>query len=525
MTKGFSSWRVGPLAPAGTLVVLFLLLGVGERPAQAAKRRVGVALNGPHASTVHDALRVALKHHGFETTSADVAGDTPDAIAAAAKPGKLAAVILGEVRDGGKRLKLRVYGATGDLIGEGSWAEAGGIKKLVAVVERTLWARVGGSLSKARPARGGDKSDKADKGEKEPEGEEAASGEADEPEKGSTYSRSKDAETSSADEGESSRKRKKKHAASDDAEDSGASEAAGAAGTALDLAVGPRFMSRDLSWTPGGTTLHGYTLGFAPSVGALLAWYPAAHVTGGWASNVGVAASIEYTPGLNSDGPMNARYPTSESDYWAGARGRLIFGAGAVQGSLTLGGGQQTFIFHGSATADRNNLGNLPDVKYTYARAGLDVRVTLPAHFALMLGGGYRYVLGAGDQNFLIQAMGYFPSSKFLAFDATAGVGYKFLSMLEARAGFDLRRYQMTAGANTFMASGATDQYLGLSLQLAVMLDGVAAAEGGPTSSHKAAKPAADDASDDASEDKEGSSGPPPEEKGKKKKKGSEDEE
>jgi hypothetical protein len=512
MTKGFSSWRVGPLAAAGTLAVLFFVLGVGEGPAQAAKRRVGVALNGPHASTMHDAIAVALKHHGFETTSADVAGDTPDAIAAAAKPGKLAAVIVGEVRDGGKRLKLRVYGSAGDLIGEGSWAEAGGIKKLVVVVERTLWARVGGSLSKARPAGGGDKSDKSDKAEKEPEGEEAAPG-ADEPEKGSTYSRSKDAETSSAsEEGEPPRKRKKKHAASDDAEDSGASGATGAVGTALDLAVGPRFMSRDLSWSPGGTTLHGYTLGFAPSVGVLLAWYPAAHVTGGWASNIGLAASIEYTPGLVSDGPMNARYPTSESDYWAGARGRLIFGA--VQGALTLGGGQQTFIFHGSATADRNNLGNLPDVKYTYARAGLDVRVTLPANLALMLGGGYRYVLGAGDQNFLIQAMGYFPSSTFLAFDATAGVGYKFLSMLEARAGFDLRRYQMTAGANTFMASGATDQYLGLSLQLAVMLDGVAAGEGGPTSSHKAAKATAGD-------DDEGSSGPPPE----KKKKGSDDEE
>jgi hypothetical protein len=422
---------------------------------------------------------------------------------------------VGEVRDGGKRLKLRVYGATGDLIGEGSWAEAGGIKKLVAVVERTLWARVGGSLSKARPAGGGGKSEKSDKAEKEPEREEAAPAEADEPEKGSTYSRSKDAETSSSEEAEPSRKRKKKHAASEDpeeAEASGATGTTGAAGTALDLAVGPRFMSRNLSWAPGGTALHGYTLGFAPSVGALLAWYPAAHVMGGWASNVGLAASIEYTPGLMSDGPMNARFPTSESDYWAGARGRLIFGA--VQGSLTLGGGQQTFIFHGSATADRTALANLPDVKYTYARVGLDVRVTLPAKLALMLGGGYRYVLGAGDQNFLIQAMGYFPSSKFLAFDATVGVGYKFLSLLEARAGFDLRRYQMTAGANTFMASGATDQYLGLSLQLALLLDGFAAGEGGPTPSHKAAKAASD-------EDEGASEEPPPE----KKKKGADDEE
>src|SRR5207249_3784204 len=136
--------------------------------------------NGPHASAVHDAIAGALKHHGFETASTDLSGDSEGAIAAAAKEGKLASVIVGEVRDGGKRFKLRVYGANGDLIGEGSWSEAGGVKKLVAVVERTLWARIGGSLTKARAA-GGDKgearADKADKAEKaEQGGEEGAAG-------------------------------------------------------------------------------------------------------------------------------------------------------------------------------------------------------------------------------------------------------------------------------------------------------------------------------------------------------------
>jgi hypothetical protein len=514
MTKGFSSWRVGRLAAAGILAVLFFLLCVGEAPAQAAKRRVGVTLNGPHASAVHDGVAVALKHHGFETTSTDLAGDSQDAIASAAKQGKLAAVIVGEVRDGGKRLKLRVYGAAGDLIGEGSWSEAAGIKKLVAVVERTLWARVGGSLSKAR-AGGGDKADKSDKGDKADEGEAEEAAPAGAAEKTPTYSRSKDSDTSAApEESESPRKRKKKHgASSDDAEASeGASHEAGAAGTALDLAVGPRFMSRSLAWSPATPMLRGYSLGFAPSVGALFAWYPAAHFMGGWASNVGLAASIEYTPGLVSEASGGARYPTSESDYWAGARGRLIFGS--VQASLTLGGGQQTFIFHSSGTANRADLASLPDVKYTYARVGVDVRIALPANLALMLGAGYRYVLGAGDQNYLIQTTMYFPNSKFLAFDATAAVGYKFLSMLEARAGFDLRRYQMTAGTNTYMVNSGTDQYLGLWLQIAVLLDGVAAGEGGPATSPKAAKSAAD-------EDEDSSETPPPG----KKKKGSDDEE
>ena len=289
---------------------------------------------------------------------------------------------------------------------------------------------------------------------------------------------------SSSEEGEAPRKhKKKKKGASDEGE---AAEApTGPAATALDVSVGPRFLWRNLTWSPKVPTLSGYSIGHAPGFGAFIAWYPAAHFRGGWVSNVGIATSIEYTPGLVSQTGAGVRYPTSESDYWAGLRGRLIFGPAQV--ALTLGGGQHSFIFHGDGTAAmRQNLADLPDVQYTYARIGVDLRVTLPANFALMVGGAYRHVVSAGDNNFLIQANQYFPSSKFIAFDAMAAVGYKVFSMLEARAGFDLRRYQMTAGTNAYMVTGATDQYVALWLQAALMIDGYRAGEGGPA----AAKPA-----------------------------------
>jgi hypothetical protein len=113
-----------------------------------------------------------------------------------------------------------------------------------------------------------------------------------------------------------------------------------------------------------------------------------------------------------------------------------------------------------------------------------------------MVSGGYRYVLNAGKDGFLIQANSYFPNATFVAFDVSAGVGYRFLSMLEARAGFDLRRYQMTAGTNNSMVSSATDQYSALWFRLAVLLDGVAAGEGGaaalpPRTDRQAEEPAA----------------------------------
>jgi hypothetical protein len=432
---------------------------------------VGISLAGPHASAVHDVVAGVLKHHGFEATSVDLSGDSEQAVAEAASRGRLAAVLVGEVRDGGKRLKLRVHGASGDLIGEGSWSEAGGIKKLEAAVERTLWARVGGSLSKARASGPGGKTEKTEKRGAARESAEEEPPPA--PEKAPTDARSKEAPEAGAgsSEPEAPRKHKKKRAAAEEELEA----PTGAAATALDLAVGPRFLWRRLSWSPPAPALSPYKLDHAPGVGAFIAWYPAAHFRGGWLSNLGVAASAEVTPNLVSQTSDGSRYPTSESDYWGGARGRLVFGA--AQAALTLGGGQQSFIFH-SGAMPREMLGTLPDVQYTYARAGVDLRVVLPAHLSLALGGGYRYVLGAGDTGFLLQEATYFPHSKLTAFDATAGAGYRFLSVLEARAGVDLRRYAMTAGTNTYNVTGATDQYFAVWAQLALLLDGAGAAEG-----------------------------------------------
>ena len=490
MATALSSWLWGRRAVVGALVVLVVV--AGHTSAQAAKRRVGISLNGPHANVVHDAIAATLEQHGFETTSVDLAGESEGAIAQGAKEGKLAAVLTGEVREGGKHLKLRVYGASGDLIGEGSWAEAGGVQKLVAVIERTLWARVGGSLAKARPGA-------ADKGEargqaKDEDQEvradvrEGGRKEAREAEEATPASRAK-AESSDEAESPPPRKRRKKRA---DAEAEAAEEPSGPAGTALDIAVGPRLVSHALVWNPPVQALHDYSLALSPSFGAALAWYPAAHVRSGWPSNLGLATSIEYTPGLVSQTTDGLRFPTTESDYWGGLRGRLI--VGAFQGALTLGGGQHTFILHSDGAAMRSLLMALPDEKYTYVRAGLDLRVALPANFALMLGGGYRYVLSAGDHNYLLQASSYFPNATFLAFDVTAAVAYRFRPMLEARAGFDLRRYQMTAGANNDMVDSATDQYVAFWLQGAVLIDGFAAAEGGPAvSSRKAPGPGADE--------------------------------
>jgi hypothetical protein len=494
MTQMLMSWRVRPRA-ASLVVAGFMLALVSPTVAQAAKRKVGVSVNGMPAGPVRGAISDVLKHHGFEATSPDLSSDADDAIAAAAKQSKLSAVVVGEVREGGKRLKLRVYGATGDLISEGSWHEAGGPKKLANSVERTLWSRVGGALSKAHPAGGG--GDKAERAEREvaQQAEEAprSKKEAAPVEETPTYSRSSESDTpreksEASDDGEAPRKRGKKKRSSDGgaeavARKSGGEESSsGPAGRALDLGVSSRFVMRSLSWT-GASTLSTYSLSPpAPSLGLNVSWYPAAHAMSGWPSNLGVYLGVEYTPGLSSQrkdamtGAI-AKFPTQESDYAGGVQGRLLLGP--VEGALQLGGGQHGFIFRSGAGADRGTLAGLPDVKYTYFRAGLDARIKLPSNLSLQLGGGYRAVLGAGNVNYLLEASGFLPNAKVSGFDGMAAIGYRFLPVLEGRGGFDLRRYVITGGNNASMTTGGVDQYLAFWVQLAVVLDGSGAAAGG----------------------------------------------
>jgi hypothetical protein len=223
-------------------------------------------------------------------------------------------------------------------------------------------------------------------------------------------------------------------------------------------------------------------------------------------SNLGLAFSAEYVPGVTSKTSDGAKYPTQLSDYNGGVRGRLAFGP--VRGALTLGAGQHAMIFRNGTLPDgspasRQNLSQTPDVKYLYARVGADLRVQLPLGLSVALGGGYRYVISAGDVNYLLQTDLFLPDSKVSAFDVAFGAGYRLMSLLEVRAGFDLRRYQISAGTNTHMVTSGTDQFMAFWAALALTLDGpTGISTADPRSAFKAEKAAenAEETGDDAAE-------------------------
>ncbi|HEX4405349.1 MAG TPA: hypothetical protein VH560_11010 [Polyangia bacterium] len=437
-----------------------------DSAAQAVARRVGVALDGAPAGHVRAAITQVLEHHGFEIVAPALGAGSDDEIVAAAKQAHLGAILVGEVKGAGKRLHLRVFDALGAIVAEGAWAEAGGPKKLAAAVERTLWARVGGALAKP-DASGAGVADDAPTEAKSSAGE---------PESEATPTT------------EAPRKKKKPRATEADApaqtqtdEETATGEPAG---TALDISVGPRFVWRSLSWSGGMLTP--YSMPHRPALGASIAWYPGAHVTTGWAANIGIAGALELMPGLTSVTNDGVSYPTTATDFWLGLRGRMRWSA--VEGALTLGGGQQDFVFHGEGASNRLAINMLPDVKYSYFRAAIDLRIAATSALSIFVGGGVRAVLSAGDEDYLLQTSPYYlPSSKILGLEASAGVGLRVLPQLEARAGFDLRRYQISGGANTVGVSSGTDQFTSVWLGLAFLLDGVSGGE--PTAAHGETKP------------------------------------
>ena len=84
--------------------------------------------------------------------------------------------------------------------------------------------------------------------------------------------------------------------------------------------------------------------------------------------------------------------------------------------------------------------------------------------------GGYRYVLSPGD----IKTT-YFPHLNVGGVEANLYGGYALASVIEARVGFDYRRYFYTMhsrNGDNFIVGGAIDQTYAGSLSLAITLGG-----------------------------------------------------
>lgn len=178
--------------------------------------------------------------------------------------------------------------------------------------------------------------------------------------------------------------------------------------------------------------------------------------------NVSIVGRGELAVGVNgsrtSDGTA---YSTSSSEWNLGIGFDVAIASARVGVVATYG--EQRF----SLDDEAQMMELIPDVTYRFARAGLVVGVPLASRWDLSVTSGWRQLFGMGG---MTEAM-WFPRASGAGIDGSAGIAFHVTPWLAVQARVDLRRYFFAMNpepGDPWIAGGATDQYLGGAIGLAV---------------------------------------------------------
>lgn len=214
---------------------------------------------------------------------------------------------------------------------------------------------------------------------------------------------------------------------------------------ALRLAV--RFVSRSVSYT-ANPALPTSTL-TSPTLGGAASWFPITYL--GLEVAGELASWLKYAdkyPGITSEltGSLVFRWPLSF--------GELTAHAGAFRHMLAL----QDDDSH--TRVDQP----LPDLVYVGARAGAGLSYHLTDAFTAAAAASYRLITNMNGGAYGIKSGEYFPSAvPGPGLDLALTLAYRITALIEVQAGFDMRRYVLSArGASgtRFPATYLTDQSL-----------------------------------------------------------------
>jgi hypothetical protein len=475
--------------------------------ASAQDQRVGIRIIGKGDALIRSKVGEVLATNGCKLTShqqVEAAGrslkrgfDGAGDIAAIARKLKLAAIVTGEVNAPAGKARIIVHnGANGAVTADATFVVKGGADKLGETILKSLWSRIGSGIENARPASGrseevasrpsgkekreaapaADETEEADKEAEKAEEEPPPPKKAEEKK---ASKRNGDSDASDKQERASTtvrKKAKKAKRSSDDDDDEEGGEGTGGF-PALALEIGPRFLSRNLSYSKDfGSAILPFVVNYRTAMGFSAVWFPAAHMTTAFISNVGLVVDGEYASTFISKSPPpdSLGYPTKSSDYFGGVRVRMPLGS-FLEPSATVGLGHHAFVFASGPGAPRGDI-NVPDMDYSYLRLGGNVRIQIPGGISVMAGAGYRAVTSPGNQPYQIKSAQYFPRATVTAFDALVALGYRVHPLVEVRAGYDLRHYVFktnAVAADPIPLGGFTDHYQAIWVHLAVVVDGM----------------------------------------------------
>lgn len=195
----------------------------------------------------------------------------------------------------------------------------------------------------------------------------------------------------------------------------------------------------------------------ANAVGVGASWRPLQNLR-----NFSIVGRGELAVGVNgsrtSDGTA---YSTSSSEWNLGVG--FDVGIASARVGVVATYGEQRF----SLDDEAQMMELIPDVTYRFARGGLVVAVPLASRWDLNVTAGWRQLLGMGG---MTEAM-WFPRASGAGIDGSAGLAFHVTPWLNIEARVDLRRYFFAMNpepGDPWIAGGATDQYLGGAIGLAV---------------------------------------------------------
>lgn len=229
---------------------------------------------------------------------------------------------------------------------------------------------------------------------------------------------------------------------------------------AVRASVGFGGFNRSFSWAGNPSqTLGSANQPFSGDISVDAAWFPAAHFTSNFASNLGVFISGDFGVGMVS-------VIRATGSRFANSATRLRFG-GLVRLPLDsrfslvahLGYSRHELTTSATAVNDGSTRPNIPDVLFNGFRAGLGFRWRIGGTVELDALAGFQVVAGKGE----LASQRFFPDATALAVDAGGGISVEVAEHLRLRAGVEWQRYFVTLNAaesSLFFAKTAGDQYV-----------------------------------------------------------------
>jgi hypothetical protein len=242
------------------------------------------------------------------------------------------------------------------------------------------------------------------------------------------------------------------------------SEAEASTHPALRLSLGVGGFNRDLRWQGNPSpTLATANQPFSGAISVDASWYPGAHFTSNFLSNLGVFLNGDFGVGMVSR-VQESRFAHSASRLRFGGLVRLPIGQRFII-SAHLGYSRHELTTSLNAVNDGSARPNLPDVLFNGFRVGVGLRWRIAGTVEFDATGSFQAVAGKGE----IASARYFPRATALAFDAGGGLSVEVAQHLRLRAGAEWQRYFITlnpSDTSTFFARTAADQYITVAASL-----------------------------------------------------------